>query len=77
MTLYEISFVYGEDALNLRLRITQLRQALRSAATQEEAAQLRRRIDALVVLLRQSRELADLTRHYYERSYHRNEQYTL
>ena len=32
---------------------------------------------SLQVLLRQSRELAELTQHYYERSYYRNAKYTL
>lgn len=77
MTLYEMSFLYGEDALQLRLRITQLRHALRDAPTREEAAVLRVRIENLVEILRQSRELAEHTRHYYERGYCRNEKYTL
>lgn len=47
MTLYQMSFVYREDALRFRMRITVLR------------------------------ELAELTRHYYERGYYRNEKYTL
>ncbi len=77
MTLYEISYFYSEDALHLRLRITQLRQAMHAAPTREEAERLRQRIDELTVLLRQSRELAEHTRHYYERSYCRNAKYTL
>lgn len=77
VTLYEMSFLYGEDALRLRLRITQLRHELRDAPTRREAEALRVRIENLVELLRQSRELAEHTRHYYERGYHRDEKYTL
>ena len=77
MTLYQMSFVYREDALRFRMRITALREQAKTAATEEEARLLKRRIEELQVLLRQSRELAELTRHYYERGYYRNEKYTL
>ena len=59
MTLYQMSFVYREDALRFRMRITVLREQAKAAPTKEE------------------RELAELTRHYYERGYYRNEKYTL
>ena len=77
MTLYQMSFVYREDALRFRMRITALRQRARSAATKEEAQRLRRRIADLQMLARQSRELAELTQHYYERGYYCDERYTL
>ena len=67
MTLYQMSFVYREDALRFRMRITALREQAKTAATEEEARLLKRRIEELQVLLRQSRELAELTQHYYER----------
>jgi UDP-N-acetyl-D-mannosaminuronate dehydrogenase len=38
---------------------------------------LERRIRDLQPLLRQSRELAELTARYYERGYHRSEKYTV
>lgn len=76
MTLYEMSFVYREDALRFRMRITELREAEKTAAP-EEGAVLRRRIRDLQGLLRQCRELADLTAHYYERGYHRNDKYSI
>ena len=75
MTLYQMSFVYREDALRFRMRITVLREQAKAAPTKEE--RLKRRILELQQLQRQSRELAELTRHYYERSYYRNEKYTL
>lgn len=76
MTLYQMSYVYREDALRFRMRITVLREQAK-AAEGEDKLRLKRRILELQQLLRQSRELADLTRHYYERGYYRNERYTL
>ena len=77
MTLSEMSYVYREDAVHLRMRITELRQAGRAAVNREEAFRFKRRIADLEVLLRQTRELADLTAHYYERNFYRNEKYTV
>lgn len=76
MTLYQMSYVYREDALRFRMRITVLREQAKGTQG-EERLWLERRILELQTLLRQSRELADLTRHYYERGYHRSEKYTL
>ena len=76
MTLYQMSYVYREDALRFRMRITVLREQARTAEG-EDKLRLKRRILELQQLLRQSRELAALTRHYYERGYYRNERYTL
>ena len=76
MTLYQMSYVYREDALRFRMRITVLREQARTAEG-EDKLRLKRRILELQQLLRQSRELAELTRHYYERGYYRNEKYTL
>ncbi len=76
MTLYEMSFVYREDAMRFRLRITVLREQAK-AAQGEDKLRLRQRILELQQLLRQSNELADLTGHYYERGYYRNEKYSL
>ena len=76
MTLYQMSFVYREDALRFRMRITVLRERARTADS-EERLRLTRRILELEQLLRQSRELAELTQHYYERGYYRNESYRI
>lgn len=48
-----------------------------AAQDREEAERLKRRIAELQVLRRQSSELAELTKRYYERNYHRDERYTL
>ena len=77
MTLYQMSFVYREDAVRFRMRITALRQKARAARTKEEAQKISRRIADLQMLARQSRELAELTQHYYERGYYCDERYTL
>ena len=74
MTLYQISFTYRADAAVLRTRISELRAAARAAQDREG---LKRRIAELQVLRRQSSELAELTKRYYERNYHRDERYTL
>ncbi len=76
MTLYQMSYVYRQDALRIRMRMTALREQARTAEPEEKEA-LARRIAELRQLLRQSRELAELTQHYYERGYHRSERYTL
>ena len=44
---------------------------------EEDRRLLRRRITELTPLLQETRELAALTAHYYDRSYHRHERYTL
>ena len=61
MTLYQMSFVYREDALRFRMRITVLREQAKAAPTKEERERLKRRILELQQLQRQSRELAELT----------------
>ena len=57
MTLYQMSFVYREDALRFRMRITVLREQAKAAPTKEERERLKRRILELQQLQRQSREL--------------------
>ena len=66
MTLLEMSALYAESAAALRRRIGELRQAARELKDEE-----------LTPLLQETRELAALTAHYYDRSYHRHERYTL
>ena len=77
MTLYQMSFVYREDALRFRMRITALREQAKAAPTRDERERFKRRILELQQLQRQSYELAELTRHYYERGYWRCETYRL
>ena len=77
MTLLEMSALYAESAAALRRRIGELRQAARELKDEEDRRLLRRRITELTPLLQETRELAALTAHYYDRSYHRHERYTL
>lgn len=77
MTLLEMSVFYADSAALLRTRMAELRAAERAAVDPETARRLRLRAEALRPLLRESRELAVLTARYYDRSYHKHEQYTL
>ena len=66
MTLLEMSVLYADSAAAIRLRITELKAAERQA-DREAARLLRQRIAALEPLLRDARELAFRTAHYYDR----------
>lgn len=77
MTLYELSFSYEASAELLRMRMRELRQAEKQAHSRQEREKLRQRLAALDPLLREMRELTVLSRRYYDRSYHRNEKYSL
>ena len=77
MTLFELSVQYKANADVIRSRIAELRAAERIEPDPINAWHLRQRIAALIPLLRESRELAVLTAHYYDRSYRKHEQYTL
>jgi hypothetical protein len=77
MTLLEMSVYYADSAAAIRARIAELRSAERAATDPEVARRLRARMEALQPLLRESRELAVLTARYYDRSYHKHENYTL
>ena len=77
MTLRELSPGYREAAELLELRIKALR--LKASQTEDPAEQwqLGRRILELKPILTQMRELAELTEHYYDRGFWRNEKYTV
>lgn len=77
MTLKEISVGYRQAAELLRARLRQLRRELKQTEDPEQIWRLKRRIGELTPMLIQAKELAELTEHYYERGYHRNEKYTL
>lgn len=77
MTLLEMSASYRSSAAAIHGRIVELRVQERAQADPEAAFRLRRRIDELTPLWREARELAALTAHYYDRSYHKHEKYTL
>lgn len=77
MTLAELSQAYEASAVLLRRRLRQLRQRLAKSQDPEEIWQLKRRIAELTPILTQMNELAELTAHYYDRGYWRNEKYTV
>ncbi len=77
MTLQELSRCYEEAAVPLRLRLKELRLQLSQEEDPEKAWHLRRRIAELTPILTQMNELAELTAHYYDKGYYRNEKYTL
>lgn len=77
MTLEELSLTYRAAAVPLRQRLRELRQALNETQDPEEVFRLKRRIAVLSPMLTQVNELAELTAHYYERGYWRNEKYTV
>lgn len=77
MTLQELSRDYERAAVPLRQRLRQLRAMLAVEQDAGKAWHLRRRIAELTPILTQMNELAELTAHYYDRGYHRNEKYTL
>jgi hypothetical protein len=77
MTLAELSAGYQESARLLRQRMKELRKALRQTNDPEEQWHLQRRIADLTPILTQMNELAELTAHYYDPGFWRNEKYTL
>ena len=77
MTLAEMSKDYEAAAVLLRARLRFLRLSLAQATDPEEIWHLKRRIAELTPMLTQMNELRDLTAHYYERGFYRNEKYTL
>ena len=77
MTLKEMSRDYEASAALLRARLRWLRQELAGTEDADTAWHLKRRIAELTPMLTQMNELAELTAHYYERGYYRNEKYTL
>ena len=77
MKLAELSEYYEASAQLLRLRLGQLRKAIRETDDPEEKWHLQRRIAELTPILTQMNELAELTAHYYDRGFWRNEKYTI
>ena len=77
MNLAELSREYEASAQLLRDRMRQLRLAVRATDDPEKKWQLQRRIADLTPILTQMNELAELTAHYYDPGYWRNEKYTV
>lgn len=77
MTLQELSRCYEEAAVPLRQRLRLLRQQLSEETDPQKIFRLKRRIRELTPMLSEMNDLAELTAHYYDRGYYRNEKYTL
>ena len=72
MTLRELSYDYKEHGDAIALRIRELRAAAKETEDPERKNRLERRVAELKPLLQEARELAVLTRHYYDMRYHKN-----
>lgn len=77
MTLLEMSVEYAESANLIRTRIRELRAEKKLTNSPTALHKIDQRINELRPMLRECRELAELTERYYERSYHKHERYTL
>lgn len=73
MKLAELSPLYEDSAQRIQGRMEELRLRLRTADDPDTARQLRRRLLDLQPMLRQCRQLARLTAHYYDRSDRRHD----
>ena len=77
MTLLELSVEYRDHARALDFRICQLQAVLERTENEDQRLMLNERIHMLSTMLREARELAVLTEHYYDRGYRRNVKYTI
>ena len=77
MTLEELSVQYREAAQPIRARLRLLRQERKHVTDREALFRIDRRMRILSTLLHQTNEMAELTAHYYERGYYRNEKYRI
>lgn len=77
MKLQELSKDYRASAKLLQTRLRELRAALAKEKDPEARWRLKRRIADLTPMLTEMNILAELTEHYYERGYYRNEKYRL
>ena len=77
MTLAELSRSYEAAARPLRKRLQELRRQISRSNDPEEIWHLQQRIKDLTPMLTEMNELAELTAHYYDRGYWRDEKYTL
>ena len=77
MTLREMSKEYEKSAQLLRERLAYLRRRKKAARDPEEMFWIDRRAAVLTQMLRQMNEVTELTAHYYERGFYRNEGYRL
>ena len=77
MKLCELSDGYKEAAKSVNKQIAQLRKAMKATNDPQERSALQYRLAQLYAILTQCNELQELTEHYYERGYIRNDKYIL
>ena len=77
MSLQEMSRAYRDQAEVLRERIGSLRAARIREERREVRLRLDRRIAMLETICRETRELAAVLEHYYDRGYRHSGKYTL
>lgn len=75
-TLKELSTQYQTAAEKLRVRIAKLRRELAKTTDPEEKWQLKQRIKELTPILTEMNALTELTEHYYDPGFYRDEQFT-
>lgn len=68
MKLAEMSPLYEDSARRIQVRMEELRLRLRTTEDPDSFRCLRQRLTELQPMLRQCRQLARLTAHYYDRS---------
>lgn len=68
MKLAEMSPLYEDSARRIQVRMKELRLRLRTTEDPDSVRCLRQRLTELQPMLRQCRQLARLTAHYYDRS---------
>lgn len=73
MKLVELSPLYEDSVRRIQTRMEELRLRLRTTDDPDSAQRLRRRLTELQPMLRQCRQLAQLTAHYYDRSDRRHD----
>lgn len=77
MTLFELSREYSAQALLLHDRLRLLRQQEASAPSERDRIRIHDQVRILSAMWRDTRDIAVLTEHYYERSHCRNANYIL
>lgn len=77
MTLKEMSPQYADSAELIRARIRELRAEKKVTNSPTALHKIDQRINELTPMQREMRELSELTKRYYERSYHKNERYSI
>ena len=76
-TLAELGEEYLAASVRLRLGIERLEARLATLERTEERLALEHDLRLLWQMQRETREVGEFVRHYYERGYYRNRKYTL